>query len=71
MLEDHLCAADVDEQKHNRLCEAEARLDVHQGNTGDPYVLYLSPSVAGGNDTGFGNTYYGDQAPLVSWCRAG
>ena len=39
-------------------------LDVHQGNAGNPYVPSLSPLVAGGEDTGFGNTY-GDQAPLV------
>ncbi|KIM50270.1 hypothetical protein SCLCIDRAFT_34456 [Scleroderma citrinum Foug A] len=39
-------------------------LDVRQGNAGDPYVPSLSPLVAGGEDTGFGNTY-GDQAPLV------
>ena len=67
MLEDHLRTANVNEQKHNHLREAkaEAGLDVRQGNTGDPYVPYLSPSVAGGDNTGFGNTY-GDQAPLVS-----
>ena len=58
-LEDCLRTADVNEQKHNRLHEAEVKagLDVHQGNAGNPYVLYLSPSVAGGEDTGFGNTY--------------
>ena len=65
-LEDRLRAADVDEQKRNRLrdAEVEAGLDVRQGNAGDPYAPYLSPSVAGGEDAGFGNTY-GDQAPLV------
>ena len=67
MLEDHLRTTNINEQKHNHLREAkaEAGLDVRQGNTGDPYVPYLSPSVAGGDNTGFGNTY-GDQAPLAS-----
>ena len=46
--------------------EVEAGLDIRQGDIGDPYAPYLSPSVAGGEDagTGPGNTY-GDQAPLV------
>ena len=42
MLEDCLCTADVDEQKCNRLhdAEVEARLDVRQGSTSDPYAPY-------------------------------
>ena len=67
MLEDRLRAADVDKEC-NRLREAkvEAGLDVCQENASDPSVSYLSPSIAGGEDTGFGTTY-GDQALLVSW----
>ena len=66
-LEDHLHAADINKQC-NRLHEVkvEAGLDVCQENASNPSASYLSPSIAGGEDTGFGTTY-GDQALLVSW----
>jgi len=49
----HARAADVDEQKHNRLWEAQVKvgLDVPWGKVSDPYAPYLSSSVARGDDS--------------------
>ncbi|KAG6333627.1 hypothetical protein ID866_5463 [Astraeus odoratus] len=62
-LEDSLRASDVEEQKRNRMREAEVEAGLDVRNIGDPYAPYASPSIAG-EDTAFANNY-GDQAPLV------
>lgn len=63
-LEDYLRAADVEEQKRNRMREAEVEAGLDARSGGDPYAPYLTPSAVGVDESAYANAY-GDQAPLV------
>ncbi|KAI6130624.1 glycosyltransferase family 2 protein [Pisolithus croceorrhizus] len=63
-MEDYLRAADVEEQKRNRMREAEVEAGLDVRPSGDPYAPYLTPSAVGVDESTYANTY-GDQAPLV------
>ncbi|KAI6019144.1 glycosyltransferase family 2 protein [Pisolithus marmoratus] len=63
-MEDYLRAADVEEQKRNRMREAEVEAGLDSRPSGDPYAPYLSPSAVGVDESAYAGAY-GDQAPLV------
>ena len=44
-LEDRICVLDVEEQKRNRLCDAEAEAGIDVRSIGDPYTPYASPGL--------------------------
>ncbi|KAH0840080.1 hypothetical protein J3R83DRAFT_1047 [Lanmaoa asiatica] len=44
-LEDRIRALDVEEQKRNRLRDAEAEAGINLRSTGDPYAPYASPGL--------------------------
>ncbi|KIJ64935.1 glycosyltransferase family 2 protein [Hydnomerulius pinastri MD-312] len=55
-LEDRIRALDVEEQKRNRLRDAEAEAGLDVRSIGDPYAPYSSPGLAG-EDSPFSNSY--------------
>lgn len=67
-LEDHLRSGDVEEQKRNRLRDAEAAAGLDPREINDPYAPYGSPGVQQPEDSPFGDTFsQASQAmPLVA-----
>ncbi|KAG1818874.1 glycosyltransferase family 2 protein [Suillus variegatus] len=65
-LEDRIRASDVEEQKRNRVRDAEAEAGLDNRGFGDPYAPYHSPGANNGEDSPFANAFSDPALPLVS-----
>ncbi|KAG2132338.1 hypothetical protein DEU56DRAFT_952550 [Suillus clintonianus] len=61
-LDDHIRASDVEEQKRNRMRDAEAEAGLDFCGFGDPYAPYSSP----GEESSFVSAFLDPALPLVS-----
>ncbi|KAG1722688.1 glycosyltransferase family 2 protein [Suillus paluster] len=65
-LEDRIRASDVEEQKRNRIRDAEAEAGLDVRGFGDPYAPYSSPGANNGEESPFVNAFSDPALPLVS-----
>lgn len=65
-LEDRIRASDVEEQKRNRVRDAEAEAGLDVRGFGDPYAPYPSPGGNNGEESPFINAFSDPALPLVS-----
>ncbi|KAG1764677.1 P-loop containing nucleoside triphosphate hydrolase protein [Suillus placidus] len=64
--EDSIRASDVEEQKRNRVRDAEAEAGLDVRGFGDPYAPYPSPGANNGEESPFINAFLNPALPLVS-----